>query len=345
MSTAPNPPIALTPPEGAGLAATWKGDVSGGITSAIVALPQTITIGVLAFTPLGPGYTSYGILAGFYCSIISGLIVALFGSTRFQVGGPRSSFSLVMALMITILMAQFGYAAGATISNPAIVTAILATVFFAVALAGLVQMLFGVFGFGSYIKFIPSPVVAGFTNGIAFLILASQLPYLLGLTHGTAWTQIIAGGWKVLQPWTLLVAIVTIATIVLANRYLPKLPGALAGVAVGTAAYYLILQLVPDAALSGPIGTIPSTLPKPEWFVAFTHLGWDSRFGDTMLSLAPSIVVLAVLGALESLMCAVTVGQLSGTRPDANRELAAQGASNIVGARACRAARTHCLCW
>jgi sulfate permease, SulP family len=314
------------------LATTWRGDLAGGVTSAIVALPQTITIGVLAFTPLGPGYTSLGILAGFYCSIISGLIVALGGSTRFQVGGPRSSFSLVMALMITILMAQYGYATGTTISSAAVVTAILATVFLAVALAGLVQLLFGVFGFGSYIKFIPSPVVAGFTNGIAFLILASQLPYLLGLQHGMAWTQIVAGGWKAVQPWTFVVAVVTIATILAANRWLPKLPGALVGVAVGTATYYLILHLVPSAALSAPIGTIPATLPKPEWFAAFWHLEWGRNLGETLLALAPSILVLAVLGALESLMCAVTVGQLSGQRPDANRELTAQGLSNIVGA-------------
>ena len=93
-----------------------KGDLAGGITSGIVALPQTITIGALAFAPLGPEYVTFGILAGFYCAIVSGAVVASFGGTRFGIGGPRSSFSLVMALIISALMAREIDAVGAGIA-------------------------------------------------------------------------------------------------------------------------------------------------------------------------------------------------------------------------------------
>ena len=122
----------------------FKGDLAGGVTSGIVALPQTITIGALAFAPFGAGYLTFGILAGFYCSIVSGLLVALLGGTRFGVGGPRSSFSLVMALIVAALMARESalHGAGFVLSETG-VARVLVLCFFAVTLAGLLQIVFG----------------------------------------------------------------------------------------------------------------------------------------------------------------------------------------------------------
>ena len=308
-----------------------RGDLAGGFTSAIVALPQTITIGALAFAPLGQEYLPIGILAGFYCSIVSGLVTAWAGAIPFSVGGPRSSFSLVMALILTTLMAGYaelyGVAAAGTLSG---VTHVIGLAAMAVMLAGLLQMLLGVSGVGAYIKFIPHPVVAGFMNGIAFLILVSQLPYLAGITVHVDWWD-LQGFAAHLRPATALVGLFTFAVIWACNRFVPRVPGPLAGVALGTAFYYGLHAVFPSLALGPVVGSVPPEFPTPAMAPVFWANIFDPRTWTLLLKVAPSIAVLAVLGALESLMCAVAVGQISGRRPQANRELLGQGLSNVVG--------------
>ncbi|HEX4326459.1 MAG TPA: SLC26A/SulP transporter family protein [Burkholderiales bacterium] len=308
-----------------------RGDLSGGITSAVVALPQTITIGALAFAPLGQEYVPIGILAGFYCSIVSGLVTAWTGAIPFSVGGPRSSFSLVMALILSTLMAGYaelyGAAAVGTLSGT---THIIGLAAMAVLFAGLLQMLLGISGIGAYIKFIPHPVVAGFMNGIAFLILASQLPYLAGMEQHVDWWDIhgIAAN---LHPATAIVGVFTFAVIYVCNRYVRRVPGPLAGVVLGTAFYYGMRAVFPGLELGPVVGSVPPEFPRPTMAPVFWEYAFDPRTWQLMLKIAPSIGVLAVLGALESLMCAVAVGQISGRRPKANRELLGQGLSNVVG--------------
>ena len=308
-----------------------RGDLAGGMTSAVVALPQTITIGALAFAPLGQDYLTVGILAGFYCSIVSGLITTLTGAIPFSVGGPRSSFSLVMALILSTLLAAYTdlYGSGSAMTLSGI-THVLGITFLAVLFAGIIQVILGVSGIGAYIKFIPHPVVAGFMNGIAFLILVSQLPFLAGFTHHVAWwdLQDIAAS---MRPATAVVGLFTFAVIWGCNRFVPRVPGPLAGVALGTAFYYLLQAVFPHLALGPVVGPVPPEFPKPTLAPEFWKLLFDPLTWTLLLKILPSIAVLAVLGALESLMCAVAVGQISGRRPQANRELLAQGASNIIG--------------
>ena len=314
----------------------FKGDLAGGVTSGIVALPQTITIGALAFAPLGPAYVTFGILAGFYCAIVSGALLAAFGGTRFGLGGPRSSFSLVMALIISALMAREIEAVGAGLALSEAGTArVLVQCFLAVTLAGVLQVVFGLIGVGGYIKFIPHPVVAGFMNGLAFLVLVSQMPTLFGLSRRIDWWDLRAV-LDALQPETTLVAVITMVVIWRVNLRWPKFPGAIAGVIVGTLFYYLVLRYWPAAYTDlldlGPVvGDIPAKFPQPVYASEFWHAAWDTDTWQAMWVVAPSIAVLTILGALESLMCAVAVGQISGRRPEANKELVAQGASNIVG--------------
>ncbi len=315
----------------------WRGDLAGGVTSGIVALPQTITIGALAFAPLGPEYVPAGILAGFYCSIISGALVALWGGTPFGLGGPRSSFSLVMALMIGALLTHESTLHGGLAAlSPDGVVRVLTLCFLAVALAGLLQAVLGVFAIGSYIKFIPHPVVAGFMNGLAFLILVSQLPTLVGLGQRTDWWDLRAI-WDGLQPETTSVALMTALVIFMVNRRWPKFPGAIAGVVVGTLFFYL-LQAVWSISNLGPlelgsvVGPIPAEWPSPATGAHIFEILGQRATWEAMWQVAPSILVLAILGALESLMCAVAVGQISGRRPSADRELIGQGFANMVGA-------------
>jgi sulfate permease, SulP family len=328
---------ALLPEPAAPTAAQYlKGDLAGGITSGVVALPQTITIGALAFAPLGAEYVTFGILAGFYCAIVSGALVAAFGGTRFGLGGPRSSFSLVIALIISALIAREIEAVGAGVALSEAGTArVLVVCFLCISLAGALQVVFGLMGVGAYIKFIPHPVVAGFMNGLAFLVLVSQMPVLLGLSRRIDWWDLRAV-FNAMQPETTLVAVVTMVAIWRVNLRWPKFPGAIAGVVAGTAFYYFVQRYWPAAYMDlldlGPVvGDIPAKFPAPVYAKEFFVAAFDTDTWMAVWLVAPSIAVLAILGALESLMCAVAVGQISGRRPEANKELVAQGASNIVG--------------
>ena len=313
-----------------------RGDLAGGVTSGIVALPQTITIGALAFAPLGPEYLIFGILAGFYCSIVAGGLVALFGGTRFGVGGPRSSFSVVMALIIAALAArEIDPLATHAVLSAEGAARVLVLCFFAVSLAGLLQVIFGAIGVGGYIKFIPHPVVAGFMNGLAFLILVSQLPTLLGLKRNIDWSD-LPKALTLLEPETAAVALVTMLAMLFTARRWPRLPGAIVAVVIGTLTYYALLRYWPSDILGlldlGPVvGAIPPKFPAPVYLEKIAAAAFEEDTRRALWYVAPSIAVLAILGALESLMCAVAVGQISGRRPEANRELMAQGASNIVG--------------
>ncbi len=313
-----------------------KGDLAGGITSGVVALPQTITIGALAFAPLGAGYLTLGILAGFYCSIVLGLLVALLGGTRFGVGGPRSSSSLVLALIVAALMARESALHGAGfVLSEAGVARVLVLCFFAVMLAGLLQIVFGLTGLGGYIKFVPHPVVAGFMNGLAFLILASQLPVLAGLKSNIDWWDLPSVAAQ-LQPETTALALATMLTMWGVGRRWPHLPAAIAAVLTGTLLYYLMLRYWPAQDLGalalGPVvGAIPAAFPAPVYAGQIAAAAMQPETWQSLWLVAPSIAVLAMLGALDSLMCAVAVGHISGHRPEANRELLAQGASNLAG--------------
>jgi SulP family sulfate permease len=272
-----------------------------------------------------------GIQAGFYCSIVSGLITALAGAIPFSVGGPRSSFSLVMALILTTLMAGYTELYGISPLESSVgAMHVIGLAAMAVMGAGLLQMLLGVSGIGAYIKFIPHPVVAGFMNGIAFLILVSQLPFLGGMTEHVDWWD-VQGIMANLRPYTAVVGLFTFAVIYVCNRYVPRIPGPLAGVVLGTAFYYGLQAAFPQVALGPVVGPVLSSFPRPSMAIVFWDDIFDNRTWTLLLKVAPSIGVLAVLGALESLMCAVAVGQISGRRPKANRELVGQGLSNVVG--------------
>src|SRR5215475_1753971 len=154
--------------------ANWRGDLAGGVTSAILTLPVSMGYGILAFYPLGDAYVSYGVLAGLYGAILLPITAVLMGADTPMVYAPRS---LVTFLLGSIVLHSLVRSGTAELGD---IRATLTLVLFVVLLAGLFQALFGAFRLGSLVQYIPSPVMAGFQNAAAVLIFLSQLDSLLG---------------------------------------------------------------------------------------------------------------------------------------------------------------------
>lgn len=181
-----------------------SGDISGGITSGIISLPGNIIFGIIAFGPLGPEYTAQGILAGMYSSIFVGLCAALFGRTPGMISGPKAPISLVFSAVI----AQFLVLLPLDTSHPAQVSTILTLAFMVVFLSGIIQMAFGLLHFGNLIKFISYPVIAGFLNGTAILIILSQIWTFLGIPKKQSLID-LGGAFYLIQPLNILIGAFT----------------------------------------------------------------------------------------------------------------------------------------
>ena len=284
-------------------------DFAAGLTVAVVALPLAMAFAIAS--GLKPE-------AGLFTAIIAGFLISALGGSRVQIGGPAGAFIVIVYGIVQ----QYG------VGNLIIAT----------ALSGVLLFLMGLFKLGTLVRFIPISVIIGFTNGIAVLIALSQVKDFLGLNIpkmpgdffgilGALW-----GHLHTLNPWALGVALVSLAVIIGWQRWLPALgpkvqfSGKLGSVPGSIVALVLATLVVgvfklPVETIGSKFGGIPAALP------AFTlpHFSWESaRF-----LLMPTIT-LALLGAIESLLCARVADGMIGDRHDPNQELMAQGVANFV---------------
>ncbi|MDN5928599.1 MAG: SulP family inorganic anion transporter [Hyphomicrobiales bacterium] len=274
-----------------------RADIVAGLTVAIVALPLSMAIAIASHvTPE----------RGLYTAIIGGTIIAFFGGSRFQVGGPAGAFIVLVA---------------ATVDRHGIDGLFLATM-----MAGVMLVAAGYLRLGTYVKFIPYPVTIGFTAGIAVIILASQLHDLFGLTlagkePGEFLDKMIVLGKAAgtTNPAAVLVAALTIGAILAVKRLRPAWPAFL--IAVGVASLAVAVFGLPVETIGSRFGGIPRGLPEPTLPVVTV---------DRMLALLPDAASFALLGAIESLLSAVVADGMTGRRHRSNCELVAQGFANVV---------------
>jgi len=282
-------------------------DLGAGLTVAVVALPLAMAFAI------GSGLKPE---AGLFTSIIAGFLVALLGGSRVQIGGPAGAFIVI----VYDIVQQYG----------------VANLIIATALSGVLLFLMGLLRLGTLVRFIPVAVIIGFTNGIAVLIALSQVKDFLGLSipkmPGDFFGILgaLGGHLSTLNPWAAGVALASLALIVGWQRWLPKwggrraarlarVPGSIVALALATAA--VAVFGLPVETIGSRFGGIPAALPD----FALPAFSWESaRF-----LLMPTIT-LAVLGAIESLLCARVADGMIGDRHDPNQELMAQGIANFV---------------
>ncbi|MFP5109859.1 SulP family inorganic anion transporter [Neobacillus sp. C211] len=272
-------------------------DLIAGLVVGIVAIPLAMAFAIAS--GVRPEY-------GLYTSAIAGILVSLFGGSKFQIAGPTGAFVPVLLGVVI----QFGYE----------------KLLIAGFLAGFLILLMGVFKLGRYIKFIPRPVVIGFTAGIAVIIFSGQIANFLGLENLKKEEAFhlnmkeILFNLNTINIYSIFTASICLAIVILAPKYLPKIPGALLGLMVSTvvAALFFPNQV---ATIGSTYGAIPNELPKFE-FPELTV--------NVVIELLPAAFIIAMLGGIESLLSALVADNISGSKHDSNKELIGQGLANIV---------------
>jgi SulP family sulfate permease len=274
---------------------TFASDLIAGVTVGLVALPLAMAFAISS--GMSPQ-------AGIYCAIVTGVIISALGGSYVQIGGPTGAFVVVVAGIV----AQYGIDA----------------LFMCTMMAGVLLVIMGLTGTGTAVRFIPRPVVIGFTNGIALVIASTQIKDFLGVPLDQVPGDFIgrvaalAGAMTVSFETTLLAAGVLV-TIVVWNRLVPRVPGYIVALVGGTAAAALLGLSV--ETIGSRFGGIPAGLP---------HIQIPRFRPDLILTLVSPTLTIAMLGAIESLLSAVVADRMSGTRHNSNVELFAQGIANIA---------------
>lgn len=301
----------------------WSREVVAGLVACTATLAVVLTLGLLAFAPLGHGAASAGVTAAFVSASMGGLVFALLGRSAMPVGGTSSAVALIYAALLAQLVSD----PRVSLADRGSVEAIVAVASATVLLMGAIQVAFGVLGLGRLAKFVPQPVLAGFMNGVAVLIVLSQLPSLLGVPASE-----LANGALLQQarPFALALGLGTAAlTWLVANRR-PRWPAPLLGLAAGIGLYAALKALDPTLALGEAIGPLPEALPAADLVERLVRpdiasFAWRHA-GDVLTS----ALILALISSLESVLGVLAINQQLNARPNAGSELAALGLANIV---------------
>ena len=275
---------------------TLLSDLLAGLTVGVVALPLAMAFGMAS------GVTPQ---AGIYTAIVGGFLVSMLGGSRIQIGGPTGAFVVIVA----------GIIAKQGLSGLLMVT----------MMAGVILLFLALTGLGQAVKFIPRPVVLGFTNGIALLIASTQIKDFLGLTLAGNPSEFFArmgaigGALSTIDPLAVGLATGSLALILLVPKWIPRLPGSIVALLAGTAA--VAVFGLPVETIGSKFGGIPNSLPA----VAIPQFR-----ADLILPLLPSALTVALLAAVESLLSAVVADSMSGDRHNSSAELLAQGVANLI---------------
>jgi sulfate permease, SulP family len=277
-------------------AARLAQDCIAGLTVGLVALPLAMAFGIAS------GVTPQ---AGIYTAVVAGFLISALGGSRTQIGGPTGAFVVIVAGIV----ARFG------MSGLALVT----------GMAGVILIVMGATGLGTAVRFIPRPVVIGFTNGIALLIASTQIKDFLGLQTPAVPSEFlgrleILGKHIATMRWqTVTISLLSLAIILLIPRLAPRIPGSIIALFAGTLAVALLH--LPVETIGSKFGGIPQGFP------AFALPHFQAMH---IIPLLPSAFTVAMLAAVESLLSAVVADGMSGDRHNSNMELVAQGIANLV---------------
>ena len=279
---------------------TFMSDLMAGIIVGIVALPLAIAFGIAS------GVTPE---KGIITAIVAGLVISLFGGSKVQIGGPTGAFIIIIYGIIQ----KYGFE-GLTIAT---------------LMAGFFLVLFGLLRLGTIIKYIPYPIVVGFTSGIAVTIFTTQIKDLFGLTLPSNPSDFIEKwgvylqNFNTIDPWCALIGVASVVVIAVTPRFSKKIPGSLIAIILMTSVALLLKNFAGVLSIEtiGDRFSISNELPAAQ----VPDMNWE-----TIKSLVSPAITIAILGAIESLLSATVADGVIGDHHDSNTELVAQGLANIA---------------
>jgi SulP family sulfate permease len=273
----------------------FAADLLSGVTVGLVALPLAMAFAIAS--GVAPQ-------SGLYCAIVAGFLISALGGSTTQIGGPTGAFVVVVYGIVQ----RYG----------------LDGLFMCTLMAGVLLVILGATGLGTAVKYIPRPVVVGFTNGIAVIIASTQIKDFFGIQvdkvpgEFLSRMEVLAGNFSSLSPLATGLGVSALILILLFMRFVKRVPGYIVALFVGTAA--VIVFKLPVETIGTRFGGIPSGFPGIR--IPQFHL-------DLLRPLISPAITVAMLGAIESLMSAVVSDRLSGTKHNPNVELVGQGIANI----------------
>lgn len=279
---------------------TFMSDLMAGIIVGIVALPLAIAFGIAS------GVTPE---KGIITAIVAGLVISLFGGSKVQIGGPTGAFIIIIYGIIQ----KYGFE-GLTIAT---------------LMAGFFLVLFGLLRLGTIIKYIPYPIVVGFTSGIAVTIFTTQIKDLFGLTLPSNPSDFIEKwgvylqNFNTIDPWCALIGVASVVVIAVTPGFSKKIPGSLIAIILMTIVALLLKNFAGVLSIEtiGDRFSISNELPAAQ----VPDMNWE-----TIKSLVSPAITIAILGAIESLLSATVADGVIGDHHDSNTELVAQGLANIA---------------
>ena len=300
-----------------------KGDLFGGITAGIVALPLALAFGIQAFSGVtDPSAASLGAYVGLTGAMLLGFFAALFGGTHSQISGPTGPMTVVTATLVT----------GAWTASNGSISEVMLSMALAAIFCGIFQILFGLIKIGKYVRYIPYPVLSGFMSGIGVIIILQQIYPLLGQSKGGSMIDLLVGlpGAVASTSITaLLLGVATVAIIYLFPLLTKKVPSTLVALVVMT-----VVSLFIDMDGVATIGKIPSGIPMPFFAkdgVSLAGINWGAVL---MAAIVPGLT-LAGLGSIDTLLTSVVADNITKTKHNSNRELIGQGIGNAVAGLFC----------
>lgn len=300
----------------------YAGDFWGGLAAMLVALPAAVAFGVTVYAAIGPEYAAFGALTGILGATALGLIAPIFGGTDRLISAPCAPAAAVLSAFAIELVQQ-----GIGPETIVLLMTVLGI------LTGLIQMLIGFLGVGKLIRYIPYPVVSGYLSGVGLIIVGSQIPKFAGAPAGSGWFDVLVS--PQLWDWrALAIGGATVLAMLLAAKVTKAIPATIAGILAGLLTYLglassdaSMLQLAGNHLVVGPLGA------SAEGYLGLLTNRWF-QIGNLRLSqvaaLLGSAMTLAALLSIDTLKTCVVLDQMTRTRHEPNRELAAQGLGNVV---------------
>ena len=282
-------------------------DLVAGMIVAVVAIPLAIAFGISS----GVGPTE-----GLVTAIIAGFIISALGGSKVQIGGPTGAFIVIISGIIQ----QHG----------------LTGLLIATIMAGILLILMGLFKLGNVIKFVPYPVIVGFTAGIAVTIFSTQMNDLFGMGIQDAPADFIHKWicyfqhWRDINWWALVIGVLSLLIIIFSGKISKKIPGSLLAIVLMTLVVWLLRKYAGITSITtiGDLYALPTGMPAPH--LPSLELTEGQTFIKLVQDLFPSAFTIAMLGAIESLLSAMVADGVIGDKHNSNTELIAQGVANVV---------------
>ncbi len=301
-----------------------RGDLSGAISAAIISIPLSIGYGIIVYKPLGADFLPVAALLGIYACIFGGIFASVLGGTDIQITAPKAPLTLLLASFVAPLASSLSIPDA--VSRQVIIVGLAST---CVLVGGILQFCFGALRLGNLIKYVPYPVVSGFMNGIAFILIFEQIAPMIGADSHISIIEVFSNP-SVIQPFTLSVGLTTIIAVFLSKRFLKAMPASLAGLLIGTGVFYALKTMGGVSTMGPVIGNFNFQWPKPDIFLNLSGLIANIDIVDLLPRILTAGLVLGSIGSLESLLSSVAADNFTGTRHQSNQELLGQGIGNIM---------------